>query len=124
MINLALRNEALLILEGKGTILDVARQITQLLQQHKIPGAIIGGVAAVLHNHVRTTMDVDVWVPGDLALVGECLQKAGGSFDAKQHEFKLGQVPVHLVGTDQTGYAPTTMVEIEEIRTVSLADLI
>src|SRR6184192_3328155 len=56
------RHEALLMLDKRGAILDTAREVSRVLKQHKVRGAIIGGVAVVLHGHIRTTKDVDVYV--------------------------------------------------------------
>ncbi len=86
------------MLEGKGVILEVARTVSRVLEASEIPGAVIGGVEVVLHGHVRTTMDVDVWVPDALTRIAGQLQ--------------------------QSGYAPLDLLEIQEILTVSLADLI
>jgi hypothetical protein len=124
MISTILRNEALLMLEGKGTILDVARRISRAIKARSIDAAVIGGISVVLHQYVRTTMDVDLWVPGSLSDVGECLEAEGATFNSAKREFLIGNIPVHLVTLDQTGFAPTHLVDIEEIRTVSLADLI
>ena len=56
-----IREEALLTLQGRGAILDVARQVSDVLRAEELEGAVIGGVAVVLHGHVRTTADVDVF---------------------------------------------------------------
>jgi hypothetical protein len=53
-----LQTEALLMLEHRGAILDTAREVSDLLRQHKIRGAIVGGIAVVLNGHLRTTRDV------------------------------------------------------------------
>jgi hypothetical protein len=124
MSSSAIRTEALLMLEGKGAILDVARAVTATLEKGGVPGAVIGGVAVVLHGHVRTTMDVDVFVPDPLAAFAEQLSESGFKFDASKHEFNLNSVPVHLVTIEQTGFSPAQVIELEGIRTVSLADLI
>lgn len=46
------------MLEGDGEILDVARDVTRILNEERIRGAAIGGIAAGLHGHVRATADV------------------------------------------------------------------
>jgi hypothetical protein len=112
------------LLDGRGAILDVARIVSRALVDQNIPGAVIGGVAVVLHGHVRTTLDVDVWVPGTLDQVADALKQADFSFDASRREFKLGQVPVHLISSEQTLISPSNLLDIEQVRTVSLADLI
>jgi predicted nucleotidyltransferase len=50
------------MLEKRGAVLETARRVSHLLRDNKINGAIIGGVAVVLHGHVRTTKDVDVFI--------------------------------------------------------------
>ncbi len=56
----ALRDEALKLLDGRGAILDAAREISAALREAGVEGAIVGGIAVVLHGHVRTTIDVDI----------------------------------------------------------------
>jgi hypothetical protein len=112
------------MLEGKGTVLDVAKVISGALTAKGVDAAVIGGIAVVLHHHMRTTKDIDLWVPGPLPAVAECLLEAGATFDSGKREFTMRQVPVHLVTTEQTGFAPSNRVDIEDVRTVSLADLI
>ncbi len=119
-----LRDEALLILEGRGAILDVAREVTQVLREAEPDGAVIGGVAVVLHGYVRTTADVDVFVPGALDEFAKALKDAGFSYSRARREFRKHAVPVQLVTTEQVRTAPQDFVEIEGIQTVSLPDLI
>jgi hypothetical protein len=59
----SIREEALLILRGRGAILDTAREVSAVLRAQGIEGGVIGGVAVVLHGHVPTTVDVDVHTP-------------------------------------------------------------
>ncbi len=61
---------------------------------------------------------------GTLEEVSDCLQADGASLDPANREFLVNDVPVHLVTLEQTGFAPMQLIEIEQIRTVSLADLI
>lgn len=61
---------------------------------------------------------------GTLEEVSDCLQADGASLDPAKREFLVNDVPVHLVTLEQTGFAPMQLIEIEQIRTVSLADLI
>src|SRR5207253_874843 len=68
-ITMDLRHEALLMLDKRGAVLETARTISRIMRQHHVPGAIIGGVAVVLHGHVRTTKDVDVLVQQPLEQV-------------------------------------------------------
>jgi len=119
-----LRDEALLLLDGRGAILDVARDVTRVLRESKVEGAVIGGVAVVLHGYVRTTIDVDVLVGESPKLVAEALKDAGYSFHRAQREFRRGSVPVHLVTTRETRVAPHKLIEIDGVQTISLPDLI
>ena len=61
-----LRDEALRILDKQGTVLDIAREVSHLMRAAGIPGVVIGGIAVVLHGHVRTTKDIDIFVPPPL----------------------------------------------------------
>jgi hypothetical protein len=85
---------------------------------------VIGGVAVTLHGHVRATSDVDVYVPAPLAAFAERLRADGFSFDAGRREFSLDGVPVHRAPPAQAVPVPTHMRTIDDVRTVSLADLI
>lgn len=120
----SIRDEALEILNGKGAILDTAREVSRLMREAGIDAAIIGGVAVVLHGHVRTTVDVDVFVSGSIEAVGDALKASGFEFDAARREFAKAGVPVHLVTIEQLKRPPSAFVEIERIRTVDLASLI
>jgi hypothetical protein len=114
----------LLILERRGAILDVARNVTRCLRDASIDGAVIGGVAVVLHGHVRTTVDVDVFVWSPLEQVAAVLKAAGFSFNRRRREFRWTGVPVHLVTVEQTRCTPENLIEVDGVLTVSLADLI
>jgi hypothetical protein len=117
------RHEALLMLDKRGTILETAREISKILKAHQLRGAVIGGVAVVLHGHIRTTKDVDLFV-ADLQATSDALVAAGYRYDAKRREFDRDGVPVQLVSSDLVDPTPTRSVKIEEITTVSLVDLI
>jgi hypothetical protein len=69
-------------------------------------------------------LDVHVWVADPLATIADALREAGATFEAVKREFILNDVPIHLVTIDQTGFAPTHRIELENIKTVSLGDLI
>lgn len=120
----SLRDEALLILDGRGAILDVAREVSRVLRDAGIDAAIIGGVAVVLHGHVRTTNDVDVLVSQPIEDVGTALKRAGFDFDASRREFRKGSVPVHLVLADQVRVTLGKSDEVDGIRVANLVDLI
>ena len=123
MNNRRLKTEALLILENEGAILRTAREVSQLMQAARINAAVVGGVAVVLHGHVRTTLDVDVFVP-DPAAAATALRGAGFEFEASPKQFVKQDVPVHLVLLDQIKVAPKRLEQIDGVQTVSLCDLI
>ena len=94
------------------------------MRQSGIHGAVIGGIAVLLHGHVRTTKDIDVFVEGSLQPLGELLVASGFALDAEKKEFIREGIPVHLVTIEQLKRAPRRTVEIEGIMTISLEDLI
>jgi len=118
-----LRNEAMLMLEKRGAVMETAVKVSRILKKRDIDGAIIGGVAVVLHGHIRTTKDVDVAVRGPLEECRIAFEEAGMSFDAKKKEFDLDGVPVHLV-TQEMVKLPASFVDIDSVQTVRLGDLI
>jgi Nucleotidyltransferase of unknown function (DUF6036) len=120
----SLRDEALRLLEGRGAILDVARDVSRVLREAEIDAAIIGGVAVVLHGHVRTTVDVDVFIAERTDSLKDVLEAAGYAFDSSRREFVRDGIPVHLVFSEQVQTDPGGWVELEGVCTVSLADLI
>lgn len=120
----SLRDEALLLLEGRGAILATAREVTETLSAAGIECAVIGGVATVLHGHIRATSDVDVYLPNRDDHVREVLSAAGCTFDAENQEFRKGMVPVHLVFTQQVPGPPGEFVARDGVRCVGLPDLI
>ncbi len=119
-----LRNQAMLMLEKRGAVMETAVKVSRILKKADIDGAIIGGVAVVLHGFIRTTRDVDVAVRGALESCKDALQDAGLTFDAKKREFDCDGVPVHLVPQDMVRLPASEFVEMEGVTTVSLADLI
>ena len=112
------------MLEKRGAVLETARRVSDVFRRAGIDAPIIGGVAVVLHGHVRTTVDVDVYVASDLEEAAGALEDAGLKFDANKREFLAGKVPVHLIEPRLARPTPKRRSEIEEITTVSLADLI
>jgi hypothetical protein len=118
-----LRNEAMLMLEKRGAVMETAVKVSRILKKRDIDGAIIGGVAVVLHGHIRTTKDVDVAVRGSLEECRTAFEEAGMTFDAKKREFDLDGVPVQLVSEEMVKL-PEGFVEIEGVKTVRLGDLI
>jgi hypothetical protein len=113
------------LLDRSGSvILDFARKIIGLTRQAGIPGAVIGGVAVGLHAHVRTTVDVDVFVDQPLPALADLLTAAGSQYDPSRREFVRDEVPVRLVTREQVATPPRQTVEFDGITTVSLADLV
>jgi hypothetical protein len=112
----------MLMLDKRGAVLATAREVTSLTAAAKIDACVIGGVAVVLHGHVRTTKDVDVYCE-DLAAVRDVLIEVGWAWNAERREFQLGDVPVQLVDS-RVADAPRAAVELEGVRVASLADLI
>jgi hypothetical protein len=122
--NSNLRDEVLLILDKRGAVLDIAREVSHLMRTAAIPGVVIGGIAVVLHGHVRTTKDVDIFLPPPLEPLADLLTAHGFTFDRKERAFVKRRVPIHLVLPDQGGSSPKKTVTIEGVTTVTLADLI
>src|SRR5439155_26150806 len=50
-----LRHEAMLMLDKRGAVLATAVKVSRVMRERGIDGAVIGGVAVVLHGHIRTT---------------------------------------------------------------------
>ncbi len=120
----AIRYDALRLLQGKGMILEVARDVSQILEQNKLCAAVIGGVAVVLHGHIRTTTDVDLFVDASLEDVAEALRKRRYVFQRQRREFVKSGIPVHLVDSRHIKTKPTRFIIVDGIRTVNLPDLI
>lgn len=110
-------------LHGEGPILDIAREVSRLIRQHSLQAGVIGGVAVVLHGHVRTTVDVDVFVPSSPEFAA-LLTTNGFHWDAQRREHLKDGVPVHLVTAAQLGTPPASFEDLDDVRTVSLRDLL
>jgi Nucleotidyltransferase of unknown function (DUF6036) len=119
-----LRDEALLMLDRRGALLDIAREVSHLMRAAGIPGVVIGGVAVVLHGYVRTTKDIDIFLQPPLEPLADLLTANGFTFDRRKREFVKQGVPVQLVLPEQVGALSTEAIDIEGITTVTLADLI
>jgi hypothetical protein len=111
-------------MEGRGAILDAARDLSAIIRESGLSAAVIGGIAVVLHGHWRATKDIDLQVGSSLQEMAELLQSHGFSHDPARREFVRDGIPVHLVLAEQTGLTELCPLEIEGILTVSLADLI
>jgi hypothetical protein len=118
------RQEALNLMEGRGAILDTAREISAMLREAGVSAAVIGGLAVVLHGHWRATRDIDLLVESPPQEVARVLEGHGFQLDSMRRELVRDEIPVHLVLPEQTGTALTRTVEIEGILTVPLQDLI
>jgi len=117
------RDMGLAILTSDSDILTIAREISALVREHSLDAVVVGGVAVVLHGHVRTTLDVDVYTADSRGL-HDVLVAGGFTWDAERREFNKGGVPVHLVTPSQIPDPPRAHEDIDDIRTVSLPDLI
>jgi hypothetical protein len=118
------RDEALRLLEQRGSILELARELSQLMRNGGVAGVVVGGIAVVLHGHVRATKDIDVFLDEPLETMADILIGAGFQYNEQRREFARGEVPIHLVTRQQVERPPRRTVEIEGITTVSLPDLI
>src|SRR5215813_10377238 len=121
---LNLRDEVLLILDKRGVVLDIAREVSHLMHTAGIPGVVIGGIAVVLHGHVRKTKDVDIFPPPPLEPLANLLTTHGFTFDRRERAFVKHGIPIHLVLPEQAGSFPKKAVTIEGVTTVTLVDLI
>lgn len=119
-----LRHEGLLILDKEGAILEIAREVSRLMDSAGVRGCVIGGVAVVLHGHLRTTKDVDIFTPPPLEPLADLLTANGFKFDRAERAFMKRGVPIHLVRPDETGTRDLKTIEIDGIITVTLAQLI
>ncbi|MFO0959474.1 MAG: hypothetical protein U0800_18910 [Isosphaeraceae bacterium] len=112
------------MLDGRGAILDTARELTVAFRARGISAAVIGGVAVFLHGHARTTRDIDLIAGSDLEEIAQALISLGFVHDPARREFVRDEIPVHLVTADQAGMALSRTTEIEGIDTIPLGDLI
>ena len=121
----ALQREAFKLLEGHGRILEAAQYVTRVLDDAGLTGAIVGGVAVVLHGYVRTTLDVDLWADAPTRTVAARLRAAGLEFDPDKREFRRAGVPVHLRRTrDPKAPRPQRFQMRRGVRVVALDALI
>lgn len=119
-----LRDEALQLLDKRGKVLDIAREVSQLMRTAGIPGAVIGGIAVVLHGHIRTTKDVDIFAPPPLEPLADLLIAHGFLFDREEKAFIKCSVPVHLVLPEQVGSTLQETIELDGVTTTTLVDLV
>lgn len=112
------------MLDKRGALLDIAREISDLMQAANIPGVVVGGVAVVLHGHVPTTNDVVIFLQPPLEPLAELLTANGFIFNSGKKEFVKHGIPIHLLLPDQVGAMQNEAVEIDGITTVTLVDLI
>lgn len=117
------RERGLAILTGESDILNIAREVSEAIRQAGCEAAVIGGVSVVLHGHIRTTVDVDVYTT-DAPALATVLKDHGFVFDPVEKEFVKRGIPVHVVTQELTGGPPPRVEDIDGIRTVSLADLL
>lgn len=104
-------------------LLDLAREITELLVRRQVDARVVGGVAVVLHGYVRTTLDIDLYT-FQPELVAATLESAGFRFDPAARAWRRADIPVYLVLPEQAGDLRHPHIDIDGVRTVDLADLI
>src|SRR5436305_12798104 len=92
-----LRDEALSLMDGRGAILDTAREISSLLRDAGVSAPVIGGIAVVLHGHWRSTRDIDLLAGSPLESVAAVLEAHGFRHDPNRREFGPDGIPVHPV---------------------------
>jgi len=119
-----LDREAMLMLEERGAVLATAVWVSRILAEAGVDAAVIGGIAVVLHGHLRTTRDVDLLVRGDLSTCKSVLQSTGLVYDAPNRQFLCDGVPVHMVSEDLVQPPPGPFTTVRGIITLTLADLI
>lgn len=120
----SLRDEALNLMDGKGAILDTAREVSAWLREAGVAAPVVGGVAVVLHGHWRSTRDIDILAVSPLDCVAAVLLAHGYTHDPVRQEFVREGIPVHLVTAEQAGTSAPNTVEIEGVYSVALPDLI
>jgi hypothetical protein len=124
VISPALRKEALLLLDHRGAILDVAREISALMRDAELSGVVIGGIAVVMHGYVRTTLDVEILIGPPLDRIVNLLTSHGFHVNATRQELTKNEVRVQIVPADEAGREAVDAVDIEGITVASLPDLI
>jgi hypothetical protein len=77
----------------------------------------------MLHGHLRTTIDVDVFTDSPMRLA-KTLKAAGYSYHFGRKQFKRDHVPVHVATLDKLRFLPRQVEMVDGIRTVSLQDLV
>jgi len=112
------------MLDKRGAVMETARAVSDLIREKNLKGAVIGGIAVVLHGYVRTTRDVDVWMNETLQEARPLLESRGFVFNKAERQFEREGVPVHLVPNEMAKPTPRRKIELEGIVTVELADLI
>lgn len=118
-----LRDEALLLLDGKGSLMEVAREVSQIMRAAMGSAPVIGGIAVVLHGYVRTTIDINLFT-NDPKAVSASMKASGFEYHKARREFIRDGIPVHLVTPNETRFEPQKTIEIDGVETVTLADLI
>lgn len=118
-----LRDEVLLLLDGKGALLEAAREVTKLMRDAGLHAPVIGGLAVVLHGYIRTTANINLFT-ADTPSTTEALKAGGFRFRKVRREFVRDEVSIHLVTEQETRFSPGKLIESEGVETVSLPDLI
>jgi hypothetical protein len=122
---------------GNESLWQVAQSCHAMLEQARIPYAIVGGVAVCLHGYQRNTVDLDLLIRReDQALVKTVFEQAGLKWSSSRQEFRSESgIPVQiLLSGDKSGRdaetrlpdpaAPEICTQLEGLSVLSLAALI
>jgi predicted nucleotidyltransferase len=113
----------------KPTLLTLGR----LLDESRIPYAIIGGIAVQIHHHdPRTTLDIDLAVLSRSAIPSEALIAAGfrrtGSFEHSENWAATDGTPVQFTDDPMLAGAVSSAGEVFvddiRLRVIQVADLL
>lgn len=120
------QRRALLMLERKGPILEMARLATKTFKDAGLDFAVVGGVAVFLHGYERSTTDVDIYVGPQLVEAARLLESVGLVWDTKEREFRdpESQTPIQLIGEGDVRPPTLETLERDRIQIANLADII
>ena len=109
---------------GDQTILNLAREVSEAIEESGAEGGIIGGIAVFLHGYERTTTDIDVYST-DRPALAERLRERKFVWTDERRQFEKSNIPVQLLAPeDKLPYYPTRYEEVQGVRTVTLGELI
>src|SRR5262245_5767738 len=84
---------------GSLEVWHTARRCHKALKKARLPHALVGGLAVLLHGYQRNTVDVDLLIRAhDQRQVRVALERAGFHWNSEQREFTASElVPVHML---------------------------